>query len=121
MAHHRQARRAEKHHPDLPAVPRPGAEPSREHLAVPAGTVSQTSSSKPTTTSSPPPATPGASSSPSQKPSPLSECANGPTSVRPHDSWYHPWRATGRWDAKCLATIPIRGNVVAREALLLRM
>ena len=26
-------------------------------------------------------------SSPSQKPSPQSECANGPTSVRPHDFW----------------------------------
>ena len=28
-------------------------------------------------------------SSPSQKPSPQSECANGPTSVRPHDSYEH--------------------------------
>jgi hypothetical protein len=35
-----------------------------------------------------PPATPGANSSFGQKPSPQSECAIGPTSVRPHDSWY---------------------------------
>ena len=34
MAHHRQARRARKHHPDLPAVPRARAEPGRERLAV---------------------------------------------------------------------------------------
>jgi hypothetical protein len=35
MAHHRQARRAEQHLPDLPAVPRGGAEPRRKRLAVP--------------------------------------------------------------------------------------
>ena len=34
MAHNGQARRARQHHADLPAFPRPGAEPSREHLAV---------------------------------------------------------------------------------------
>src|SRR5277367_6715793 len=34
MAHHQQARHARKHHADLPAFPRPGAEPGRERLAV---------------------------------------------------------------------------------------
>src|SRR5277367_3371308 len=36
MAYDRQARRAQKHHPDLPALTRPRAEPGRERLAVPA-------------------------------------------------------------------------------------
>jgi hypothetical protein len=31
MAHHRQARHAQQHHPDLPAVPRAGAEPGRKY------------------------------------------------------------------------------------------
>src|ERR1700729_2218714 len=35
MAHDGQARRARQHHADLPAFPRPGAEPGRERLAVP--------------------------------------------------------------------------------------
>src|SRR5580704_1931669 len=34
MAHDGQARRARQHHADLPAFPRPGAEPGRERLAV---------------------------------------------------------------------------------------
>ena len=34
MAYDRQARRAQKHHADLPAFPRPGAEPGRERLAI---------------------------------------------------------------------------------------
>src|SRR5271167_928418 len=34
MAYNSQARRAQKHHADLPAFPRPGAEPGRERLAV---------------------------------------------------------------------------------------
>src|SRR6478672_8430479 len=34
MAYDRQAQRAQKHHADLPAFPRPGVEPSRERLAV---------------------------------------------------------------------------------------
>src|SRR5271168_3256445 len=34
MAYNRQARRARQHHANLPAVPRPGAEPGRERLAV---------------------------------------------------------------------------------------
>src|ERR1700731_4412819 len=35
MAHDGQTRRARQHHADLPAFPRPGAEPGRERLAVP--------------------------------------------------------------------------------------
>src|ERR1700750_1482047 len=35
MAHDGQARRARQHHADLPAFPRPRAEPGRERLAVP--------------------------------------------------------------------------------------
>src|ERR1700723_2738695 len=35
MAHDGQARPAQQHHADLPAFPRPGAEPGRERLAVP--------------------------------------------------------------------------------------
>src|SRR3984957_1049519 len=34
MAYDGQARRAQKHHPDLPALTRPRAEPGRERLAV---------------------------------------------------------------------------------------
>src|SRR5271156_441371 len=34
MAHHGQARHARQHHANLPAVPRPGAEPGRERLAI---------------------------------------------------------------------------------------
>ena len=97
MAHHRQARPAPQHHPDLPAFPRAGTEPGREHLAVSyEATGFQTSSSKPTTTSSTPPATPGENSSPSQKQSPQSACANGPISVRPRDSWYNPLKTSPR-------------------------
>ncbi len=36
MAHHWQTRRARKHLPDLPALSRPGTEPGRKCLAVPA-------------------------------------------------------------------------------------
>jgi hypothetical protein len=35
MAYDGQARRTRQHHADLPAFPRPGAEPGRERLAVP--------------------------------------------------------------------------------------
>src|SRR6202167_948813 len=35
MAHDGEARHARPHHADLPAFPRPGAEPGRERLAVP--------------------------------------------------------------------------------------
>src|SRR6202789_415301 len=35
MAHNQQARHARQYHADLPAFPRPGAEPGRECLAVP--------------------------------------------------------------------------------------
>src|ERR1700679_3791859 len=35
MAHNQQARHARQYHADLPAFPRPGAEPGRERLAVP--------------------------------------------------------------------------------------
>jgi hypothetical protein len=34
MAHNRQARPAQQHHADLPALTRPGIEPARKHLAV---------------------------------------------------------------------------------------
>src|SRR5215203_4411805 len=35
LAHHSPARRAEEHHAHLPALARPGAQPGREHLAIP--------------------------------------------------------------------------------------
>src|SRR5271154_4922847 len=56
---------------------------------ISARTGSQTPSSKTTTPSSTPPAPPGETSSPSLKPSPPSECANGLTSVSRYDLWYH--------------------------------
>src|SRR5271154_5313968 len=55
---------------------------------ISARTGSQTPSSKTTTPSSTPPAPPGETSSPSLKPSPPSECANGLTSVSRYDLWY---------------------------------
>src|SRR5271156_5498091 len=55
---------------------------------ISARTGSQTPSSKTTTPSSTPPAPPGETSSPSLKPSPPSECANGLTSVSRYDPWY---------------------------------
>src|SRR5271156_6261143 len=56
---------------------------------ISARTGSQTPSSKTTTPSSTPPAPPGETSSPSLKPSPPSECANGLTSVSRYDPWHY--------------------------------
>ena len=71
----------------LPAAPIAGAQSNGERMAISCARylAVEHSSSKPTTTSSTPPATPGASSTPTQKGSHQSACECGRMSVTAHE------------------------------------
>ena len=89
MAHDKQARRAQKHHANLPAFPRPGAQLGRERLAVSAPELAlkhRVRKSRRHRRRSLQRMAKAHRSTP--KRSPPSACENGPTSVRCYDLRY---------------------------------
>ena len=88
MAHDEQARRARKHHADLPAFGAPELNPVENVSAASAPELAQTPCSKTTTPSLTPHAPLGETSSQTQTRSHPSECATGLTSVTRYDPWY---------------------------------